>query len=95
MATGRQEVRLLVEGIPEEELCVQPRGWKPPRTAPRLCERTWEGVNVQNKHGVYEHKHVRGKSQMGLKILSSPAGSGQNRLLVLPTVLSTRGQIRE
>lgn len=38
MATGRRAVRLLVEGVPEEELCVQGPGWKRPRATPRPRE---------------------------------------------------------
>lgn len=64
MATGRRAVRLVVEGIPEEELCVQGRGWKPPGTTPRLCERaSWTRVShsadTEKEYLGYDHKLLR------------------------------------
>lgn len=59
MATGRRAVRLVVEGIPEEELCVQGRGWKPPGTERASWTRVSHSADAEKEYLGYEHKLLR------------------------------------
>lgn len=74
MATGRRAAGLLVEGVPEEELCVQRPGWRPPQDnatpARGRAGRASRSAELKAEYLVYDHKLLRATSKMD----EAPAG---------------------